>query len=171
MKLFDDTNGDVLRKKPHLISLLDGIVYGFCIGLYDVKTEREKHAEMDYFRLAFKKTIIRFSLPQEACLIRQNTKIYDDFEKDPEVLNLPCTQPQNFLHIRYDGNISLCCEDDQCNFNLGNAFEKSIKDIWWSDKHLMLARELAKPGGRHKFTVCNTCYNLQKKVVLNNMIL
>lgn len=168
MKLFDDTNGDILRKKPHLIPLLDGVVFGFTIGLYDVKTEEEKHNEMNYFRSVFKKSMIRFSLPQEACLIRQNSKIYDEVYKDTDALNLPCFQPQKFLHIRYDGNVSLCCEDDQCNFDLGNAFEQSIKDIWWSDKHIMLARELAKPGGRHKFNVCNTCYNAQDRVALNS---
>lgn len=168
MKLCDDTNGDILRKKPHIIPLLDGVVFCFVIGLYDVKTEEEKYAEMNYFRSAFKKTKIHFSLPQESCLIRQNSKIYNEVYKDPAALNLPCFQPQTFLHIRYDGNISLCCEDDQCNFNLGNAFEQSIKEIWWSDKHVMLARELSKPGGRHKFNVCKTCYNAQNRIVLNN---
>jgi len=168
MKLFDDTNGNVLRKKPRLIPLLDGVVYGFCIGLYDVKTEEEKLAEMNYWQSAFKKTKVLFSLPQETCLIRQNSKIYDEVYKDPAALNLPCEQPKTYFHIRYDGNVSLCCEDDQCEFNLGNAFETSLKDIWWSDKHVMLAKELAKPGGRHKFNVCKTCYNAQKPIRLDN---
>lgn len=166
MKLFDDTNGDILKKKPRLIPLLDGLVYGFTIGLYDATTEKEKETEKTYFRSLFKKSQIRFSIPQEACTIRQNSKIYDEVDKDPKALDSPCFQPQKFLQIRYDGNVSLCCEDDQCNFGLGNAFEKSIKDIWWSEKHVMLARELAKPGGRHKFNVCNKCYNSQDKVQL-----
>ncbi|MDP6675456.1 MAG: SPASM domain-containing protein [Gammaproteobacteria bacterium] len=166
MQLMDDTNGNILRKKPRLIPLLDGVVFGFVIGLYDVTTEEEKQAEMNYFRSAFKKTKVAFSLPQEACLIRQNSKVYDETFKDSAALNLPCFQPQNYMHIRYDGNVSLCCEDDQCNFSLGNAFEQSLKDIWWSDRHMMIARELAKPGGRHSFEVCKTCYNAQDRIRL-----
>lgn len=166
MKLFDDTNGDVLRRRPDLISKLDGVVYGLCIGLYDAKNDKEKKKEIDYFNSAFDKTRIRFSIPQDACIIRQNSKIFEDAEKHTSALKYPCRQPQDYLHIRYDGYVSLCCEDDQCNFDLGNVFEKSIEEIWWSEKHVKLAEELSKEGGRYKFDLCKNCYNSQEMIML-----
>jgi len=162
LKLHENTNGDVLKKNHALCSQLDGLIEYLTIGLYDYKNEREKQEEMTYWHSQFKKTEIAFSLPQENCTIRQGAKVYFNVTKDPRALDLPCTQPSRMMLIRYDGKVSLCCEDDGCHFNLGNAFEKSLLEIWWSYKHIKIARELEKIGGRHKFKRCSQCYNSQK---------
>ncbi|MDM8562400.1 SPASM domain-containing protein [Candidatus Marithioploca araucensis] len=166
LRLLENTNGDVLKKNDALCAKLDGLIEHLTIGLYDYKNEREKQEEMAYWRSKFKKTEVAFSLPPDNCTIRQGSKVYFEVLKNPQALELPCTQPYRMILIRYDGNVSLCCEDDGCHFDLGNAFEQSIQEIWWSYKHIKIARTLEKQGGRHKFERCSRCYNGQKKVNL-----
>lgn len=164
--LVDDTNGDVLRNNPELCTRLDGIIHHLTIGLYDYRNEMEKQREFFFWGNRFKKTKLSFSLPREHCIIRQGSKIYEEIPKNDAALQLPCKQPEHFLHIRYDGNVSLCCEDDQCQFAIGNAFTESLSTIWWSYRHISIARTLSKSGGRRHFTLCKRCYFAQDRVNL-----
>ena len=166
LRLLENTNGDVLRANEKLCQQLDGLIELLTIGLYDYKTESEKQAEMAFWRSRFKKTEVAFSLPPENCIIRQGAKVYTDIMRDPSAVDLPCTQPNRMFLIRYDGNVQLCCEDDGCHFDLGNAFEQSLPEIWWSYKHIKIAKTLEKPGGRHQFKRCSQCYNSQTLINL-----
>lgn len=166
LSLVEDTNGDVLRKNRDLCSKLDGLIAHLTIGLYDYSNDLEKQQEMFFWCGQFKKTKLAFSLPREHCIIRQGSEIYDSVLKDPAALERSCKQPSCFLHIRYDGNVSLCCDDDHCQFDLGNAFTDSLASIWWSYKHIKIARTLEKAGGRHYFPLCRNCYFSQDRVNL-----
>jgi radical SAM protein with 4Fe4S-binding SPASM domain len=166
LRLLENTNADVLRKNKALCAELDGLIEHLTIGLYDYKNEAEKQAEMVYWRNQFKKTEVQFSLPPENCIIRQGSKIYAEVIKNLKALDLPCSQPYRMMLIRYDGNVSLCCEDDGCHFDLGNVFEQSLQELWWSYKHLKITKMLAKPGGRHQFARCRQCYNSQERINL-----
>jgi len=166
LHLHENTNGDVLKKNEALCAKLDGLIEHLTIGLYDYKNETEKQAEMAYWRSKFKKTQIVFSLPPENCTIRQGSKVYFEVQKNPKALDAPCTQPNRMMLVRYDGNVSLCCEDDGCHFDLGNVFEQSLPEIWWSYKHIKIARTLEKQSGRHQFDRCSRCYNGQERVNL-----
>lgn len=166
MLLVEDTNGDLLRTNSALCASLDGLIQHLTIGLYDYRTEFEKQQQMFFWRNRFKKTRLSFSLPREQCLIRQGSGIYDQTAKERSVLDLPCNQPANFLLVRYDGNVSLCCEDDQCRFALGNAFSEDLASIWWSWRHISLARTLQKTGGRQRYGACRQCYLHQDRINL-----
>lgn len=166
LSLKEDTNGDVLRKAPELCAKLDGLIDRLIIGLYDYRNELEKRQEMFFWVSRFKKTKLAFSLPREYYLTRQGSKIYNDVPKNPEALERPCRKPSYILLIRYDGNVSLCCEDDHCQFALGNAFTDSLVSIWWSYKHIKIARTLKKTGGRHHFPLCQRCYFSQDGINL-----
>jgi len=166
LRLLENSNGDVLKKNEVLCTQLDGLIEHLTIGLYDYKNEDEKQAEIAYWRSKFHKTQLIFSLPPENCTIRQGSKVYTEVIKNPKALDLPCTQPNRMMLIRYDGNVSLCCEDDGCHFDLGNAFEQTLQELWWSHKHIKIAKTLAKPGGRHKFARCSRCYNGQERINL-----
>lgn len=155
LKIIQNTNGDILRKNLELCSELDGLVDGFVIGLYDYKTNKQRRRDKEFWKKRFKKTKITFSDPVFP-VIRQGAKIY--FRKSHKILDLPCFRVGKKLLIRYDGNVSLCCEDDTCTFNLGNIFEAPIKDIWWSKKHINIIDELKKPKGRYKFKLCSNCF-------------
>jgi len=166
MLLVEDTNGDLLRTNSALCARLDGLVQHLTIGLYDYRSELEKQQQMLFWRNRFKKTRLSFSLPREQCLIRQGSGIYDQAPKNRAVLSQPCNQPACFLLIRYDGNVSLCCEDDHCRFALGNAFSEDLAGIWWSWRHITIARTLQKAGGRQHYGLCRQCYMHQERINL-----
>ena len=150
------TNGDVLRNNIQLCKKIDGLIDTLIIGLYDYETYNQKDKEMQFWKSRFKKTKVQFSLPREKTRIRQGSKFHSSKRWNP-ALNRPC-KVTDLLLIRYDGEVALCCEDDKCSFNLGNAFEKSLKDIWWSEKHINIVNDLQKSGGRRKFKLCKNCY-------------
>ena len=73
------------------------------------------------------------------------------------VIDKPCFQPESRLIIRYDGEIMLCCEDLPGAFGLGNVMDKSIEDIWWSEKRAEIVATLRRNGGRRNYLYCRTC--------------
>ncbi len=158
MEIVDHTNGDVLSKNDTLCKQLDGLVDTFVVGLYDYKTVSERDELVEFWKKRFQKTKIEFSTPTEGPVIRQGSSMYEDAKKDDRILDLPCTRRLTALLIRYDGEVSLCCEDDNCNFNLGNVFEQSIEKMWWSKKHIDIVKDLQKPGSRHHYKLCKKCY-------------
>lgn len=161
MKILENTNGDVLRNDPALCREIDGLVDILVIGLYDYKNEGEKERLTNHWKEVFKKTGVRFSTPQERPKIRQYSKVYRETKKDETILAHPCFKTANLL-IRYDGNVSLCGQDDRCTFGLGNVYEKSIGEIWWSEKHIRIVKSLQLPMARKKYQLCSTCYMRSK---------
>ncbi|UCD14488.1 MAG: SPASM domain-containing protein [Thermoplasmatales archaeon] len=159
LKIMEDTNGDILKKNPVLCSKIDGLVDVIVIGIYDYKNNKEKKEQVRFWKNRFKKTKVVFSLAAEFPLQRQNAKNYDKKLVKlvtPKIANYPCFGT-NGLRIRYDGEVSLCCEDDQCTFKLGNVFDSSIRDIWWSEKHIKIVNSLKVPGGRKLYPLCRNC--------------
>jgi len=170
LQVWENTNGDVLKRNAKLCSELDGIIIDLVIGLYNYKTYKEKLAQIDFWKKKFNKTPLRFSAPLETPGIRQGSEIYLTKRKNPRIIDEPCVTRLNALLIRYDGNVSLCCQDDMCTFNLGNVFEQSIEEIWWSDKHIEIIDNVRKPGGRKKYELCSKCYNHQGFPATNKLI-
>lgn len=156
MKISDNTNGDLLKKNPKLCSKLDGLLDSIIIGLYDYKNTKERNEQVRFWENRFKKTKVAFSLAAEFPKIRQNTKLYDKKLVTHKIRNYPCYATTG-LRIRYDGNVSLCCQDDQCVFDLGNVFDTPIKDIWWSKRHIEIVNSLKAPGNRILYPLCRDC--------------
>jgi radical SAM protein with 4Fe4S-binding SPASM domain len=151
------TNGDVLKKDPLLCKNIDGVLKNITIGLYDYKSEKEKKEQIKFWNNRFNKTKVYFSLAAEFPLIRQNAKLYNDkLERKQKTRKYPCFRTRELL-IRYDGEVSLCCQDDQCNFRLGNVFNNSLKELWWSKKHIDIVNSLKQPGGRNQYSLCSNC--------------
>jgi len=160
--LRDNTNGDILRSKPDLVPRLDGVLDLLKIGLYDYTSWKERDADMKFWRAQFEKTTIEFSCPLDRPMIRQQADPEHLRAKDRRILDEPCVNRTRNLLIRYDGDISICCEDDAGTFDLGNAFEERIEDIWWSDKHVNILKDLSQPGGRHNYGLCSNCFKPRK---------
>jgi radical SAM protein with 4Fe4S-binding SPASM domain len=156
IKIWEFTNGDILKKNPALCSKIDGLVDGFTIGLYDYKNAKEREKQMRYWMNRFKTTKVVFSLAAEFPGKRQKSKLYMNELVTPKTRNYPCFECFG-LRIRYDGNVELCCEDDQCTFKLGNVFDSSIEDIWWSEKHIKIVNSLKVKGGRNLYPTCRNC--------------
>lgn len=153
----DHTNGDIFKKNPVFIKQIDNLVDWLCIGLYDYKNKKEKYEQMEFWRKQFSKTKIEFSLAAEYPSIRINSILETKNNPGNLIKNFPCLWPMLILLIRYDGEISLCCEDDNCMFGIGNVFEDSIKDIWLSKKHIEIVNNLKRNNGRLNFELCKKC--------------
>jgi radical SAM protein with 4Fe4S-binding SPASM domain len=67
-----------------------------------------------------------------------------------------CPQLWQRLTIEWDGTVLGCNNDDPRNINLGNAWERSIRDCW-HDKSLTKIRELHMRGKSHEVEDCNGC--------------
>jgi radical SAM protein with 4Fe4S-binding SPASM domain len=171
--IWDHTNADFLKTNPDLIKQIDNIVDYLTIGLYDYKNKKEKYEQMKFWRKQFNKTKIDFSLAAEKPRIRINSILEPDNNSGNLIKNFPCLWPMWGLWVRYDGELSLCIEDDHCTFGIGNVFEKSIKDIWLSKKHIEIVNTLKKNNGRLNFELCKKCYwlgninfnHINKKIV------
>jgi radical SAM protein with 4Fe4S-binding SPASM domain len=68
----------------------------------------------------------------------------------------PCGEPQTYLLIHYNGDVSCCCEDMYGELLKTNIFETSIRDIWYSQRHAEIVDALDK-GERSKFGLCAKC--------------
>ena len=156
MIVCESTNGDILKKDPELCSEIDGLVSHIHIGLYDYKSKKERNAQIRFWENRFKETNVWFSLAAEFPRMRQNTRIYDKKLLNSKIRNYPCFATQG-LHIRYDGEVMLCCQDDYCSFKLGNVFNSLVEDIWWSEKHIKIVESLKVPGGRMSYKLCSNC--------------
>ena len=159
MKVYENSNGDVLRKNPDLIAELDGLLDEIKIGLYDYKNKEEKKEQMKFWKNSFKKTNVTFSFAAEFPWVRKDSKL--DLDGKGSIFfkrrKYPCHWPIIGLLIRYDGRVQLCCEDNQCDFSLGNVFDLSIEEIWWSQKHIDIINVLKSSGSRNKYPLCKDC--------------
>lgn len=76
-----------------------------------------------------------------------------------------CARPFRELTFRYDGSVSLCCNDFRGQYPIGNIDERDIDDIW-QDKRFQAARILLYAGERGAFVPCNGCNALSHRVGL-----
>ena len=55
--------------------------------------------------------------------------------------------------IQYDGNVALCCENTHGAFNLGNVYQSSLEELWFSEHHVQVIEDLIA-GRREKYHLC-----------------
>lgn len=153
---YEHTNGDVLRNNPELCREAAEVFDYMTVGLYDYKNETELKMEQAFWRVALKGTRVKFSLSGE--VYPRSLTPFDErmFREKKNYSHSPCTRPFLRLIVHYDGNIALCCEDMTDMFDLGNAFEQSIEEIWYSDRHVQILRDLEQ-GKRGKYPACKDC--------------
>jgi len=162
MKVRITTNGDVLRVNNRLCSQLDGLVDVFKISLYDYTTHKEKVESKKYWQTRITKSRITFGNAVEDHYHRDQSKLLPSELSNQTQAELPCLRTHG-LYIRYDGEVGLCCLDDHRSFNLGNAFETTVEEIWWSDRRIQIANSLKESGSRNKYNACANCYYMPEK--------
>ncbi len=153
-----NTNGDILKKNKTLrkqaVKYFDSIL----IGLYDYKTTRERDKEIKFWRKELKGAKVGFSCIEKRFPRHGITKLLLYPKKKMEAISKKvCGEPIKRLIIHYDGNVAFCCEDMKNEFNLGNISNKSIKDIWFSKKHMKMVKDLQKKGGKKLYPLCSNC--------------
>ena len=82
---------------------------------------------------------------------------FNKFEMYSEINDqLPCYQIFNDMHIRADGEVSMCCIDVESEYGYGNIKEKSIEEIY-NCKLIKEDRHKHLIGERKKIKICNNC--------------
>lgn len=78
--------------------------------------------------------------------------------------NKRCTMPFREMAFRWDGNVSLCCDDFRGEYPIGNIFERTIEEIW-NDERFVAARIMLYNYSRN-FRPCSGCTNVSMRVGL-----
>jgi len=76
----------------------------------------------------------------------------------------PCTNIWYSLTILWDGSVSPCPQDWYNEFSLGNIKERSLSEIWNSEKMVYIRRSISK-GEFQKIKICRECNLLWRKNV------
>jgi radical SAM protein with 4Fe4S-binding SPASM domain len=153
---YEHTNGDVLRKDDELCRAAVGVFDYIVVGLYDYETHAERAAEIAFWRDRLKGCDVRFSLGERVFprgLTPMDARMFREKEPFPGGV---CHMPLERLIVHYDGNVALCCEDMKDDFDLGNAFQSSVEELWYSERHVGIIRDLEQ-GRREKFKTCAAC--------------
>lgn len=82
---------------------------------------------------------------------------YDHVETYPEVDGFYCEQLFQRMFLKYNGNVTVCCVDDQDEYIVGNWQNESLKDIWNSDAYTNI-RTKHLDGKYMDINMCSKCY-------------
>jgi MoaA/NifB/PqqE/SkfB family radical SAM enzyme len=159
------TNGDVLRRDDRLRDAVQGVYALIVVGLYDYRTNDELEAEKEFWRARLPGANLEFS-PIGLSGARASHSIgapralvpSDERMSLPDLTfqNAPCHRPLIRMLVRYDGVVCLCCEDTAGAFALGNVHDRSLREIWFSEHHARIARDLIA-GRRDRHALCRGC--------------
>ncbi len=75
---------------------------------------------------------------------------------DKQAADVPCVLPFEQLIIRPTGEVSLCCNDALGKYTLGDLRTQSISEIWNSEKHNAVCKEM-QTNGRKNLILCSNC--------------
>lgn len=86
------------------------------------------------------------------------------FPLDDSYNNKRCTMPFREMAFRWDGNVSLCCDDFRGEYPIGNIHDRKIDDLW-NDDRFKAARIMLYNYSRN-FRPCKGCTNVSMRVGL-----
>jgi MoaA/NifB/PqqE/SkfB family radical SAM enzyme len=71
---------------------------------------------------------------------------------------LPCRLPLIRCIVNHRGESCLCCDDVIGRYGLGNVYDSSLAELWYSARRAELVATLAEAGGRERaHPHCATC--------------
>ena len=79
--------------------------------------------------------------------------------------NKRCTMPFREMSFRYNGWVSLCCDDFRGEYPIGNIHDMDIEDIWNSPRFQAVRIKLFNYD-REGFRPCDGCTNISMRVGL-----
>jgi len=157
MRPYIHTNGDVLRNNEELCKKSAEVFDYVVVGLYDYKNHEEKEDQKKFWNKRLHGTKIMFSIAEKT--YRRTYSPDNEKMENIEKKTFPtgiCANPQKYLLIHYNGDVSCCCGDMYGELLKSNIFDKSIKEIWYSQKHKQIIKAL-QGGERRKYDLCLKC--------------
>lgn len=165
MKPYLHTNGDVLKHDDALCEEVKRVYMLIVVGLYDYETNEELEEAKRYWqdRLAganLKFSAIGLSGARSAYSIGIPKALVPSDPRmavpDLTFANAPCHRPLVRMLIQHDGELCNCCEDTHGAFKLGNVYQHSVEELWFSERHVQVVEELIA-GRREKYELCRNC--------------
>lgn len=150
-RLFFCTNGDYLTDE--IAESLDGLLNDIGVALYmedPIRSKREK-----WIRGLFKKT--RLNLSHGEHMVTHYSPLIETGNLIKSNRGNPCHHPTVRMIVNHRGQMLLCCDDLTGNFDLGTIHEKSVEELWFSEKHQNYVIELSRRGGRKIHPHCLSC--------------
>jgi radical SAM protein with 4Fe4S-binding SPASM domain len=165
MRPYLHTNGDVLKRDDDLCMQVKDLYEYIAVGLYDYETNEELEEAKRYWQIRLAGANLKFSpiglsgtrsahstgIPR--ALVPPDARMLG---LDLTYANAPCHRPLMRMIIQYDGTIANCCEDTTGAFHLGNVYEHSLKELWFSERHREILDDLVA-GRREKYPLCEKC--------------
>ena len=165
MKPYLHTNGDLLRRDDDLCREVKEVYGLIVVGLYEYRTDDELQAARHYWRDKLDGANVEFSpvglSPRSAAYtigIPRALVPWDARLAAPDLAfpNAPCHRPLIRMLIQHDGAVCNCCEDTAGVFKLGNVYESSLEDLWYSEHHVRIVNDLVA-GRRRNYELCREC--------------
>jgi 2-deoxy-scyllo-inosamine dehydrogenase (SAM-dependent)/8-amino-3,8-dideoxy-alpha-D-manno-octulosonate transaminase len=159
------TNGDVLRRDAALRAAVLEVYERIVVGLYDYETDTELAAAKRSWRellpgaqLEFSAIGLQGGLTADSMAIPRALVPTDRRTVVPDLTfaNAPCHRPLIRMIVRWDGMVCNCCEDTQAAFELGSVYERSLAELWFSDRHVEVVQDLLA-GRRERYALCRSC--------------
>ena len=155
------TNGILLNEK-NFIELYNSGLDKLCINDYTPSGKLSKRISKLKTKILsterFRKTNnleIYGRLNNEVLGSRAGNSPNKKITKNP-LANQPCFRPAEMMTITPEGNVSVCSEDQYCEFNMGNLITSNVEELWYSDKWSKLRKELMH-GSRATKKLCSQC--------------
>jgi radical SAM protein with 4Fe4S-binding SPASM domain len=159
------TNGDVLRRNERLCEEVSDVYGHIVVGLYDYTSDDELEAEKRFWRTRLTCAQLDFSaIGQDGRRTGSSMAIpralvpTDSRMTVPDLTfaNGPCHRPLIRMIIQWDGEVCNCCEDTRGAFGLGNVYESTLEELWFSIRHMRVVEDLAA-GQRTGYALCRNC--------------
>ena len=159
------TNGDVLKRDAELCREVVAVYEPIVVGLYDYATDDELEEAKRYWRQRLAGATIEFSpigpggrrsahsIGVPRALVPTDARMA---VPDLTFANAPCHRPLVRMIVRHDGAMAGCCEDTNDAFELGNVYEHSLAELWYSDRHVRMVEDLVA-GRRERYELCRNC--------------
>jgi radical SAM protein with 4Fe4S-binding SPASM domain len=159
------TNGDALLDDDALCLEVTRAYEMIVVGLYDFRTQDELDAAKRFWRSRLSGARLAFSpignqgansgesvgVPRAGVPANPRMAI-----RDLTYPNAPCHRPLIRMIIQHDGEVCQCCDDTTGAFGLGNVYENSLENLWYSDGHVSTVSALIE-GKRDEYVLCASC--------------
>lgn len=145
-----NTNGDYLTAER--AADLDGAYDWLNVALYGGDKVRRAARYSDWF----KRTRLTFTAGEH--VVTHFSPFVNLQAEIDRVQRQPCErEAQMRCIIGYDGAMMLCCDDIGAQYDLGNAHDTSLHDLWFGERHTEILKMLRDPGGRLVYDYCRSC--------------
>jgi radical SAM protein with 4Fe4S-binding SPASM domain len=165
MRPYLHTNGDVLRHSDELCEEVKSVYELIVVGVYDYDSNEELEESKRYWRRRLAGANLEFSpigrsgarsahsigIPR--ALVPSDSRMA---VPDLTFAHAPCHRPLIRMIVQHDGEVCNCCEDTHGVFGLGNVYESSLEEVWFSERHVRIVTDLIA-GRRQKYALCRNC--------------